>query len=57
MHVHTVTGIQPTVFWSLGTEETYDGGKRQASWLGREREQLGKTKETSECKRQIEMGS
>lgn len=36
MHVHTVTGIQPTVFWSLGTEETYDGGKRQASWLGRE---------------------
>lgn len=36
VHVHTVTGIQPTVFWSLGTEETYDGGKRQAPWLVRE---------------------
>lgn len=33
-----MTGIQPTIFKILGTEETYDGGRRPGapSWLGRE---------------------
>lgn len=57
MHVHAGTGIQPTIFRSLGTEETYDGGRRQACWLGKELGAVWESKATSGCKGQIEMDS